>query len=208
MSDDIAREAAFARAYRMTRAAIEKSAGSGKRLLVGELTKATGLSPTPIREALSRLVGEGLVEEHRGGGYFAARLDVRDIVERYAVARILALGAIAERNSGLGLQRARRMAAAQEPLPAETSARIAYWFERLAIDSGSRLLAVEMQRLNGRMACLRRAEIAIVPGVTEWAGEIERLMGEADGERRSRWVECYCLAGQEYAGDLADWLSA
>jgi DNA-binding GntR family transcriptional regulator len=208
MTDDIAREAAFARAYRMTREAIERTAGTGRRFLVGELTRATGLSPTPVREALSRLVGEGLVDEHRGGGYFSARLDARDIVESYTLARILALAAIAERTLGASVQRTRRLAAALGSLPEPPDARITHLFERLAIDSGNRLLAVEMRRLNGRMAGLRRAEVAILVGLEEWAKEIPALMASADGERQIRWVECYCLAGQENADALADWLSA
>lgn len=41
------------------------------------------LSATPIREALSRLAGEGLVEERRGQGFFVRRLTAADVADLY-----------------------------------------------------------------------------------------------------------------------------
>ncbi|WP_293400907.1 GntR family transcriptional regulator [Phenylobacterium sp.] len=57
----------------------------GERLAITELALDLELSATPIREALARLAGEGLIEERRGQGYFAWRLDSVDLLELYAL---------------------------------------------------------------------------------------------------------------------------
>lgn len=54
----------------------------GEQLMARDLARELRLSPTPVREALSRLAGEGLLEDRRGG-YFAWRLDAVDLVELY-----------------------------------------------------------------------------------------------------------------------------
>lgn len=55
----------------------------GEQLMARDLARELRLSPTPVREALSRLAGEGLLEDRRGAGYFAWRLDAVDLVELY-----------------------------------------------------------------------------------------------------------------------------
>jgi DNA-binding GntR family transcriptional regulator len=207
MNDDAAREAAFARAYRMIRTTIERRAETGQRLLVGDFTKATRLSPTPVREALSRLVGEGMIEEHRGGGYYVPRLDQRDVTEFYALVRTLALAAVAETAVGQGSHRTRRLAAVQPEVPAQAVARLAYWFERIAIASGNRLLVSETRRLNGRMAGIRRAEIVVVAGLIARIEAIGALIEASDRAGQARWIERYCQDGQANAEAIADWLS-
>jgi DNA-binding transcriptional MocR family regulator len=51
----------------------------GSPMVVMDLAKTLRVSATPVREALSRLSGEGLVEEHRGRGFSAPRLDPADL---------------------------------------------------------------------------------------------------------------------------------
>lgn len=62
----------------------------GARLAAAELASELGLSPTPIREVLARLAGEGLLDERRGDGAFVpvyAPLDVADLY-RLALAHL------------------------------------------------------------------------------------------------------------------------
>jgi DNA-binding Lrp family transcriptional regulator len=61
---------------------------SGEPLTITDLADDLGLSATPVREALSRLAGEGLIEDRRGRGYFAPRLDVSDLAELYGLRRL------------------------------------------------------------------------------------------------------------------------
>lgn len=57
--------------------------GHGRPLLVSEVAAELGLSTTPVREAMARLVGEGMIEEHRGRGYMTWRMDSADLRELY-----------------------------------------------------------------------------------------------------------------------------
>lgn len=52
----------------------------GQHLPINDISVALGLSASPVREALSRLCGEGLVEERRGLGYFTRAMPTEDIV--------------------------------------------------------------------------------------------------------------------------------
>lgn len=56
---------------------------AGQRLGVKEMADRLHVSPTPIRELMSRLVGRGVIEERRSEGYYLARLEVRDIADLY-----------------------------------------------------------------------------------------------------------------------------
>lgn len=58
----------------------------GEQLMITAFAEDLHLSATPIREALSRLAGEGLIEDRRGSGYFAWRLDAIDLIELYGLA--------------------------------------------------------------------------------------------------------------------------
>lgn len=83
MSDHVGR-ADFSRLYRTLLEDI--GAGryrAGQRLSVKEIADRLHVSPTPIREILSRLVGRGLVEERRSEGYYLTRLEIRDIADLY-----------------------------------------------------------------------------------------------------------------------------
>jgi len=55
----------------------------GARATAVDLADDLGLSTTPVREALSRLTGEGLLEDRRGQGYFVRRLGAVDIADLY-----------------------------------------------------------------------------------------------------------------------------
>lgn len=57
----------------------------GDPLVATALAERLRISPTPIREALSRLAGEGLVEDRRGRGFFAPKPGAAEIEEFYAL---------------------------------------------------------------------------------------------------------------------------
>ena len=55
----------------------------GARIRAVALAEELRLSPTPVREALARLAGEGLVDDRRGDGYFAWSLPASEIADLY-----------------------------------------------------------------------------------------------------------------------------
>ena len=55
----------------------------GSRITAVDLADSLRLSTTPVREALSRLAGEDLLEERRGQGYFVRLLSAADIADLY-----------------------------------------------------------------------------------------------------------------------------
>ena len=57
----------------------------GTPVIVQDEARRLNLSTTPIREALARLSGEGLVERAASGGYVTQRLDAAAARERYAM---------------------------------------------------------------------------------------------------------------------------
>src|ERR1700761_5648772 len=55
----------------------------GTRIAATEVADTLKLSATPVREALSRLAGEGLLEDRRGHGFFLRPLSALDIADLY-----------------------------------------------------------------------------------------------------------------------------
>lgn len=61
----------------------------GDRLNEGALSRALGVSRTPLREALNRLVAEKLFEFRPGAGFFGRTLDTQSIFDLYELRRVL-----------------------------------------------------------------------------------------------------------------------
>ncbi len=55
----------------------------GARIDVNEIAAADGVSPTPVRNALNRLVGAGLLVSHSNEGFFAPILSEQYVRELY-----------------------------------------------------------------------------------------------------------------------------
>jgi DNA-binding GntR family transcriptional regulator len=86
-------ESVVALAYEQLRALI--LAGDltpGSRLAQAELAERLGVSRTPVREALRRLAGEGLVEFHANRGFWTADLGLEAVLRRLEVRLLLEPG--------------------------------------------------------------------------------------------------------------------
>jgi DNA-binding GntR family transcriptional regulator len=68
----------------------------GARLRPEDLAAAMGLSPTPVKHALARLAGEGLVEYRAGQGPSVVEPKVDDILELYGCRLMCELHAVRE----------------------------------------------------------------------------------------------------------------
>lgn len=70
----------FGQALEVLRVAVTSAVAPGSHLPINDAAQALGLSTSPVREALSRLCGEGLIEDRRGLGYFTRSLPTEDLV--------------------------------------------------------------------------------------------------------------------------------
>jgi DNA-binding GntR family transcriptional regulator len=61
----------------------------GARLVNRTLGKELGVSPVPVREALNRLVSDGVVEQIPGSGTFVRKLTKEDLIHLYAMWELL-----------------------------------------------------------------------------------------------------------------------
>jgi len=61
----------------------------GQRLPIGKIADQLKVSRTPVREALNRLVQEGLVEREGGWGYVIKQITLKDIMDLYSVREAL-----------------------------------------------------------------------------------------------------------------------
>lgn len=79
---------AYLQAYKAIRLALrERHWAEGQHVSANQCAKTYQFSPTPVREAMARLAGEGLLEERRGMGYFVPRLGPVELSELYTVAQ-------------------------------------------------------------------------------------------------------------------------
>lgn len=68
---------------------LNRNLAPGEKLNENELARALEISRTPIREALRRLEGEGLVEIVPRRGVFVTRIRMSDVVEIYDLRKLL-----------------------------------------------------------------------------------------------------------------------
>jgi len=174
----------------------------GAPLPIAELARDLDLSPTPVREALARLAGEGLVEDRRGRGYFNWRLDVIDLVELVelhgvhvatAVRGAMARGRPARQEEtgardllvGFG---AEAFVAASEAV-----------FAGIARSGGSHALAVSQGQVAGRLAVARRLEPEFLAGAAEELQQLERFCETGAWADVARAADRYHLARKDHA---------
>ena len=66
----------------------------GVRLKLDTLQQALGVSSSPLREALNRLVAEGLVEVEEGRGFRAAQISAKEFGDHVLSSRFVVLAII------------------------------------------------------------------------------------------------------------------
>lgn len=136
----------------------------GEPLTITDLAQELGLSATPVREALSRLAGEGLIEDQRGRGYFARRYDVADLVELYDLRRLYLVGAAAA-----GAADTLGSVAAEAGVDRSGLAAALYAYDRLVAGAGNRALLEAYRIVGGRLAGATRVEVSLFDVADEWA---------------------------------------
>lgn len=141
----------FGTALASLRAAIEEGLAPGQHLPVADIAAKLGLSTSPVREALSRLCGEGLVEDRRGLGYFTRAAPLEDIVG------LLDLEAVHVRLAALG---------GGLPPPTDGSdAAVERWIDNVMEVCDNQPLVESFHRVRRRLTPMRRLN-----GATEASG--------------------------------------
>lgn len=85
----------FFRVYRTIRSELARGLRvPGSQIRVDETARTLGISPTPVREALAMLTGQGLVRGCRRQGYFVPQPSASDLIQLYILSEMHLLTAI------------------------------------------------------------------------------------------------------------------
>jgi hypothetical protein len=173
----------------------------GARITAKEVAEGLRLSPTPVREALSRLAGEGLLEERRGDGFFVPELSAADVAVLYGLSEQLLL-----MSQGAG-RPARLDARAPEPPADEDPVRSV---ERLFLawigESASRVIVDAYRSAAIRLAPVRRREVVLIDDLAQEAEPLLRLADPARREARPAAIQAFHKRRVALAERLADLL--
>ena len=144
--------APYGRAVETLRAQLAEGVLSpGENLVIGDLAKRLRLSPTPVREALARLAGEGLVEDRRGKGYFTWPATASELADLYRLRMGLLAFALESRVP-------RPSGHPQPSNPAAPPDMARELFLQIIAEVGNGALQAAYRRLDERLAPFRRGE--------------------------------------------------
>jgi DNA-binding GntR family transcriptional regulator len=149
---------------------------AGTRVPASKIADELSLSATPVREALSRLAGEGLVEERRHQGFFVMAPTGLDIADLYRLS--LALLMIAQGQASKSADPADTPASLGD-LEADPVAFVESLFLRWVEEGGSTALARSYRTLSIQLGPVRRAEGAVLDALD---AEAKDLLAAANAE--------------------------
>lgn len=156
-------------------------AGWGAPLVVTDVAGDLGLSPTPVREALARLAGEGVIEHRPGRGYFTPSPAVEDIAELYRLHRRLVLWALEIPAFGT---------VGPRPLP-EGSGGLEQSFARLVDAAGDGLLSRTFRRTLLQLRPVRAMEERLFGPEGDWPTLLDDALRRGDLADARRVCEDY-----------------
>jgi DNA-binding GntR family transcriptional regulator len=154
----------FGRAYETLRRRLASGAyRPGARLHVeGIVADLRGISATPIREALSRLAGEGLVESRRKEGYSVPLPTASELIDLYRMSELYLSAAVAEARIGRRVlpeaENAEARSASEEDIRVRADLEARRIFHKLLLLPESRLLTVSGLTTVERLCWPRRVE--------------------------------------------------
>lgn len=185
-------------AYQLAVAALVDRVGSadagwGAPLVVTDLAGELGLSPTPVREALARLAGEGVIEHRPGRGYFTPSPGSEDIAELFRLHRKLTLWA---------LESPGWAALAARPVP-EGAGDLERSFACLVDAAGDGLLSRTFRRTLLQLRPIRSMEQRLFGPDVDWPARLDAALRRKDPALAARVCEDYHRSRSERVGALA-----
>lgn len=154
----------------------------GARLTANEIAERLDLSQTPVREALSRLAGEGLLLDRRGQGFFVPSLSEDDLVVLFRLQQeLLRIATDGDRPTVSGADVDRILAASEETPPPERFAIAGERLLRMVAASASPLLARHLARLHDQLARVRIAEAQILDRLADELDVLSEAVAGGNG---------------------------
>jgi DNA-binding GntR family transcriptional regulator len=166
----------------------------GERLEAMRLADDLGVSMTPVRDCLNRLVGERLVDMKPGEGYRTARISEQALRDMLSVN--VALLDLALSTQPIG----------QQPVSAETgdgtyADRMAGLFDAIASRSGNVILAETVRSLSERFHVARMIDQQVFDDSDQELAEMESLFQAQAPEIRHK-IRNYSARRSDYASDI------
>jgi DNA-binding GntR family transcriptional regulator len=155
------------------------------RIHIGKLADRYGMSATPIREAMLRLVGEKLLEMPPAGGFEIPALDEMTVRHLYALSQYVMLTAAACRSGLLVDPDFEAGCLSDVPPPIEQL------FDSLAKGTQNASLIFFVRNLNDQMRRIRRAEESKLSGLDREFSSILAQIGHGNRQSIRRSVIAY-----------------
>lgn len=160
----------------------------GQRIDPAMLAKEFGTSLTPVRFALHRLTGEGMIDDHARLGFqvpLPTEMGMRDLYDW--MERLLVL------SSELGSTRSPARQPVPVPVPADDDLPKQTWklFDTIARGPGRWSLHQTVRRANDRLAPIRRAKQGLIEQASEELAELARLWQAHDTARLNSALHAY-----------------
>ena len=158
----------------------------GTRILAAEFASELKLSQTPVREALSRLSGERLLEDRRGEGVYVRRLSRSDIADLYRLNLAYLL---------IGLEPGRPLRGpVVVPRPDETEVDPVVTAEQIflgwMLQAASPALLAAFNTAQLQIGAVRRLEAQVIPELAQEARALAIASAAADAAPdRSDWLQ-------------------
>lgn len=186
----------------------------GQPLPIGSLSEHFGLSATPVREALARLSGEGLVVGGEGGGYACAPMEVASLIGLRRLERLLLEAALT--GSSISSDALARRFQAREPC-ASRHAEDTYWLlGEIAAAGGDVVRTTVFAVVSARLGAVRRVEAAfsadelfgLARAVAEGTQAGRRALDAYFERRRGREAETCDLISRLHVQHPQDWTAS
>jgi len=167
----------------------------GDHLDPGLLAAELAASTTPVREALNRLTGEGLVESRIGGGFHLPLLDEPGLRDLYAWSGDIAM---------LSLRRAVVSGGSTPSLHLEDAygENVAALMLAVVSLSGNIEHRLAMEAVNARLAPLRTGELDIIEGAQAELADIAQTFESADLRRLRKTMSSFHARRGRAAAEL------